>query len=529
MAKARSRPPPISPAAPCAAMKDGASPAAGPLELIYGVETPVESSEIARQLSTAAHPRRANVNIRHLGFWGTRFPDTRGAFKTLGRKLKKHRRRVQVDELVVSGVPGVGNAELSSLAPYLNKTTTLRSLDLTGASFDAEAIKEVTPFFRRNSSLEALVLGENQCVGDEGVKTALAGLQAGKGKLRVLSVESCRVGAPGAASISRFMLRGGRSLRTLQLSNNNIGDAGAETLVRALKHSHRLGHLALNNTGITDRGASELGEVLRTNRTLHTLSLRNNEGITDVGASALLGAIYNTESIRTIIGSNHVLTNLTLGGCAGISRDLLKRSSQLSNHSRLLSDVRDVIRQKITTYLKQAEGGLALEVFDLELMPHLLAFVGKSGGATSLFQTVKSMPVLYTRYAPQENESQNREEKEATTKNGLPFLEQLRLSSKRARKQYAIFANAVPKRSCMLRYQDRLRIRNKHEADSASASNNSASSSFAQPLRSSCRSVVERAILLWLFHTRRVLHVFACALLKAAPRALIILLLCPQA
>ena len=503
----------------------------GPLELVYGAESPVNIAEITSHISSAKKRRRP---IDNLSFYQCQFKEgTRKVFRTLGKKLKRVH---NVRELAINGILGVGNEELVALAPFLNSSLTLRSLDLTGAEFDAKGIQEIRPFFRRNSSLEVLVLGENRCVGDEGVEAVTSALQSNQGGLQVLAIESCGVGPRGASSVSNFMMNRGSSLRILELSNNKIGDVGAETLVGAIRHSqHKLGHLGLNNTNLGDGAALAFGEMLQSNnRSLHTLSLQNNKGITSVGASSLLKAVYNTESIKTIIGSNHVLKNLNLRGCTSIDTKLLQLTTQLSAHTRMLSSRDEVIRIKVKTYLKNSQHGIALEDYDLELMPHILEFVGKTNGMlgmTSLFRTLKSIPLLYTQYDPQaikalegatkfgkkEKKAGAGEGGESTTRdnNGVPFLEQLRLSSRRARQYYSIFSNLIPKQSSMLRYTDRRTV-NKHEVGEASvctANNNNqcylSSNHTAAAVEETASSfielnyyIVQQAILMWLYHTR---------------------------
>eukprot|EP00580_Thalassiosira_gravida_P017515 CAMPEP_0201660690 /NCGR_PEP_ID=MMETSP0494-20130426/3280_1 /ASSEMBLY_ACC=CAM_ASM_000839 /TAXON_ID=420259 /ORGANISM="Thalassiosira gravida, Strain GMp14c1" /LENGTH=504 /DNA_ID=CAMNT_0048138637 /DNA_START=150 /DNA_END=1661 /DNA_ORIENTATION=+ len=453
----------------------------GPIDIIYGIESPVKLSDVARHISSAKKRRRP---IEHLGFLGCRFyDDTRKVFRLLGRKLRRIR---DVRELAIHGVSNVGNEELALLAPFLNANSTLRSLDLTGTTFDAEAIEGVGPFFRKNSSLERLVLGENQCVGDEGVATIMSALMQQTSRkrkrssgLRVLAIESCGVGHSGASSISDMLCHAtGSSLRLLELSNNDIGDAGAEALSGAIVESgHRLGHLGLNNAGIGDHGAVMFGEILKSNRSLHTLSLQKNAGITDVGASSLLEAVYDTDSVASIIGSNHVLRGLNLRGCSRISPKLLHLTNQLCG--RMLCKEEDLIRLKISKHMASAECGVALEDFDLELMPRILSFVGKTSGMTSLFLTLKSLPILYTHYDPEAFQpekvlDETMDEKEEIPASNATFLEQFKLNSRRARKYYTIFANLVPERSAMIRYQDR-RIWNRHESTTlaSAASNNS--------------------------------------------------------
>ena len=357
----------------------------------------------------------------------------------LGKKLRKIK---HIKALSISNVPGFGNVELLSLAPFLNSTKSLRTLDLSGASFNGTAVDEIQRFFRRNSSLEVLNLEDNQCLGDDGVESIISSLESNtkkKNKLKVLALNNCGIGGyKGLSSLSTFITQGnGRNLAVLELSNNTVSDDGARML----------------------------SQVLKSNRSIHTLSLQNNTEITDLGASSILSSlgIYKATSINMIVGSNHVLKSLNLDGC-NISSELLNQVKQLSAQSRLLSTENGVIRLKVSDYyLKNAQCGVALEEYDLELMPYILAFVGKSG-STTLFYTLQSMPILYSQYSPQV--------KSLTNEKTVDNLFKLPTQSRRMRKYYDIFSRQVSNRHTkMVRYQDR-RMRNKHEASSASIRSN---------------------------------------------------------
>lgn len=387
----------------------------GPIELLYGAESPIKLADIARHIAAA---KKQGRTIQNLSFLGCQFYDgTSKAFRTLGRKL---RRVKNIKELVVNGVPNVGNDELVSLAPFLNVNSTLRSLELTKATFDTTTIDGVLcPFIRRNSSLEVLVLGDNKCIGDEGAKaiaTALQQVVRRGSRLRVLAMDACGVGRRGALSISNFMqqqrLGVGDYLRVLELSNNDVGDAGAQALVESiLKCGHRIGHLGLNNAGIGDCGALSFVKLLKYNRSMHTLSLQHNTRITDVGAASLLKTVYDTDSIKTIIGSNHVL-NLNLRGCNRISPTLLGIITKLCAQCRKRSKNEDIIRMKISKYMANVEDGMALEEFDLELMPHILVFISKATGITTIFHTLKTTPILYAQHDMKPFQARSFDEKE---------------------------------------------------------------------------------------------------------------------
>lgn len=463
----------------------------GPIQLVYGTEKPILLADITRHILSTKKRRR---NIDHLSFMGCQFSEsTRTVFKTLGKKLRRSKAKVR--EFSISGIPEIGNEEILSLAPFLNSSKLL-SLDLTGAAFNITAIKGIRNFFGRNTLLE-LNLGDNPCLGDDGVQLIISSsLQIGNGasrgkkknnKLQVLALENCGIGHMGVSSISTLLTQG-TSLRVLELSNNMIGDVGAKVLAASIEDIP-LTTLGLNNTGIGDMGAGAFGHVLKSNnRYLHTLSLQGNEGITKVGAFSLLEAVYNTSSIKTIVDSNHTLKNLNMRGCSGIDSNLVKLASQLSARGRLLSTQNAVIRFKVTTYLSQkAEFGIALEDFDIELMPHILSFVSKSNGMSSLFNTLKSMPQLFKQYSPQGGEaiSLNKEKQPLHTNN----LFKLPSTSKRLRKYYARYAFQIPKHHSMPQNQGR-GVRTKRENFFFSSKNNSKSSPSDRSSMSTTRDLL---------------------------------------
>ena len=408
----------------------------GPLQLVYGSESPIKVADIARHIASAKKRRR---NINHLSFIGSSFHEgTRTVFQMLGKKLRKIK---HIKALSISNIPDFGNIELLSLAPFLNSSKSLRTLDLSGASFNGTAVNEIQRFFRRNSSLEVLNLGDNQCLGDDGVESIIGSLESNtkkKKKLQVLALNNCGIGNRSLSSISTFITQGnGRNLVVLELSNNVISDDGARML----------------------------GQVLKSNRSLHTLSLQCNTEITDLGASSILSSlgIYKASSINMIVGSNHVLKSLNLEGC-NISSNLLNQVKQLSaqSQSKLLSTENGVIRLKVSDFLENKHCGVVLEEYDLELMPYILAFIGKSG-VTTLYQTIKSMPVLCYRYSPQV--------KSLTNEKTVDNLFKLPTQSRRMRRYYDLLSRQISRHMKMVRYQDR-RVRNKHEASSVSIRSN---------------------------------------------------------
>jgi hypothetical protein len=383
----------------------------------------------------------------------------------LGKKLKKF----YVRELAINHtMPRLRNDGLISLSSFLNGNKTLQSLDLSGARFDAKALQEIRSFFEKNRSLEVLVLGDNECVGDEGAEIVVSStLHNGKGALRTLSMQGCGLGLQGSASIANLLCFC-PSLRTLELSKNKIGDAGVELLAQSIKStSCQLEILGLNSVEVGDRGVLILADAVKINRSLICLSLQNNF-VTSFGAKHLLKTTYNDTSLQAILGSNHVLTNLNFRGCSRIGPCLLSLTEELVFERGV--PTYQVIRSKVSKFMQR--GRLVLDHFDLELLPHILSFVGQTGGLNGLFQSVKSMPSLHAQYdLPVRRKLAGKE----GTSTFTDFIESLK-QARKAKKVFERCTASVPKRRSMIRREDR-RHSCKHETRIKSLSLNNESSS----------------------------------------------------
>ena len=426
----------------------------GPVDLLYGAEI-VRTEVVARHLSFV---RRRRKRINHLSLLGSELADPKGLFKYLGKKLKKF----NVRELAINGITSMGNEELTSFAPFLNSNKTLKILDLSGARFDAKALQEMRCFFMKNPSLEVLVLKDNEYVGDKGA-AVVSSLQEGRMalRLRTLSMKGCGLGSLGVASISNLL--NSCPLQRLELSSNMIGDAGVEILAESINnHNCQLEFVGLNSVGVRDRGALLLADAMKTNRSITSLSLQNNGGITSFGAAHLLKTIYNTNSLQSLLKSNHVLNNLNIAGCTYVGESLLKIAEELLSTQGLAKH--QIIRFKVAKYAETTRNGIILEGFDAKLLPHILSFVGHTNGLSFLFESIRNMPSLYTQFELSPNSCDFRFD---------DFLKSLK-AQKRARCWFHEgFETQLPKprlRS-ILRHHDGRHV-NKHEVPMRSLSRN---------------------------------------------------------
>jgi hypothetical protein len=122
-------------------------------------------------------------------------------------------------------------------------------------------------------------------------------------------------------------LIGNRALRKLDLSDNNIGDAGVSMLAGALKVNTGLKRLDLSgNDEIDDKGAVEMANALKKNRSLTYLNLSHSQ-VGDEGARAFAG----------VFECNKILQTLNLSSCLIHSAGAESMVLGLEKNSTLLS------------------------------------------------------------------------------------------------------------------------------------------------------------------------------------------------
>ncbi len=178
----------------------------------------------------------------------------------------------------------------------IRKNDTLRLLDLS-AEINEGIAKALAEFVIKNTSLKILNLSGCTFIGNT-LSTIFDALKGSK--VRTLSLIGCGLNADAGRIIGES-LQGNDTLKSLNLKNNQIGDAGAESLGDGLGKNTTLTELILWNNQIGDAGARSLGAGLGKNATLTSLNLGGNQ-IGDAGA----------ESLGAGLGKNTMLTELIL-------------------------------------------------------------------------------------------------------------------------------------------------------------------------------------------------------------------------
>lgn len=134
-------------------------------------------------------------------------------------------------------------------------------------------------------ALRELSLRDNE-LGDAGARPVLQALQGAARALRKLSLQNCGLTEAGCGALAG-VLRAVPSLRELQLSYNQLGDAGLRLLCDGLLDPQcRLEALHLEDCGLTAAGCERLAAALRDKAELRELVLSSN-AVGEEGARAL--------------------------------------------------------------------------------------------------------------------------------------------------------------------------------------------------------------------------------------------------
>jgi Ran GTPase-activating protein (RanGAP) involved in mRNA processing and transport len=183
-------------------------------------------------------------------------------------------------------------------ATFFGKVTNVGELKFQGLEWGDADVVELCEVLPRFAALRTLDLSRNK-IGPAGA-SALGEVLKVNAVLTILELSLNKIGAEGAIAIAEA-LKVNAVVTTLSLWNNSIGDEGAIVIAEALKVNAVLTVLDLRVNKIGAEGAIAIAEALKVNAVLTILDLRVNK----IGAE---GAIVIMEALKV----NAVLTELHL-------------------------------------------------------------------------------------------------------------------------------------------------------------------------------------------------------------------------
>ncbi|XP_039546499.1 NACHT, LRR and PYD domains-containing protein 3-like, partial [Pimephales promelas] len=206
------------------------------------------------------------------------------------------------DDRSISVSQNTGDEVLQKLIPVVTAT---RSAVLENCGVTDEGCAALASALRSNPShLRTLNLSDNK-LGDSGVKLLSAGLENPLCKLKELWLDNCGVTDEGCVALASALRSNPSHLREMDLSYNKLGDSGVKLLSAGLENPLcKLEELWLEDCGVTDEGCVALASALRSNPShLRKLNLSGNK-LGDSGVKQLKDLIddpqYRLETMMTV-------------------------------------------------------------------------------------------------------------------------------------------------------------------------------------------------------------------------------------
>ncbi|KAJ2804212.1 RNA-DNA hybrid ribonuclease [Coemansia guatemalensis] len=217
---------------------------------------------------------------------------------------------ISSNEISLNGAQDIAHALSTEIG------LSLKSLNLDMNQLEADGCELLGRTLAHNTILELLVLSRNN-IFDNGCQLLFEGL-SGNTALQTLDIGGNFITHIGARSIQIYLEERQRNLiikdkncglqsglRTLNISNNSIGDEGITSLCQGLQTNCHMVGLIANKIDITDIGAHRIRQLLETcacsPATLLTLSLRHNHRISRVGFEEIAkGSSMNRQILRIV-------------------------------------------------------------------------------------------------------------------------------------------------------------------------------------------------------------------------------------
>ena len=224
---------------------------------------------------------------------------------------------------------------IKCVANIWSKFTSLQSVSLVNMNICDEGARLLSDSLQWRC-IRVLILSHNK-IGDDGARAiahALRGCEilfvldlSGNGiqdagaalsealrscKLQRLSLASNCMGPSGALAVAGVLKHVYKSLDTLDLSYNRLGDVGAVCLAGGFKRYSCLKQLHLNSNSVGNDGAMALARCLQTCNQLATLNLSDNE-IGDSGALCLGNCLKDCSCLHTLRLNDNLIS-----GCGAV-------------------------------------------------------------------------------------------------------------------------------------------------------------------------------------------------------------------
>ena len=196
----------------------------------------------------------------------------------------------------------------------LTASASLQNLELPRNDISASGVKDMEPFLRNASNLLGIDLRHNN-IESEGFNFLLRALC--DSPVQNLICNGCGI---KSLEIETELIP--KKLKILSLSQNNINTPGCRGLAKLLRGGSTLQSLALEDNDIDDECIAILVDALKCNASLEELHMRENDRISSQGCLLLLKLVNDASNVTATLHSNHTLKRIGLSGWDDIKKQI---------------------------------------------------------------------------------------------------------------------------------------------------------------------------------------------------------------
>ncbi|XP_034081596.1 NACHT, LRR and PYD domains-containing protein 14-like isoform X2 [Gymnodraco acuticeps] len=165
----------------------------------------------------------------------------------------------------------------------------LKTIRLQGCGLTGHSCEDLALVLRRSPKLRELDLSMNE-IGDDGVRYLADGLRSPECQLETLRLSQCNIEEKGSSYLASALQENWGSLKVLDLSINMVGDKGTKELY--IKCDRQLTKLEIYHCGLTVLSCHNIGEALKyETSSLVELNLSNNQ-LKDAGFALICEGMY---------------------------------------------------------------------------------------------------------------------------------------------------------------------------------------------------------------------------------------------
>ena len=212
----------------------------------------------------------------------------------------------------------------------LKENSKLKELDLDNNNMTGVIAEDLADVIKNNNCLEKLWLANNDLRS-----SAVVILQALKGnsKLKVLNLNNNNMTGVITKDLVD-VIKSNNSIETLGLANNELRSSAA-VILQALKGNSKLKELNLDNNNVTGVIAKDLADVIKSNSCIEMLGLANNE--LRSSAAVILQALKENSKLKELDLDNNNMTGVIAEDLADVikSNNCLEKLSLANNDLRL--------------------------------------------------------------------------------------------------------------------------------------------------------------------------------------------------